>query len=31
MTNSNSVSAFDENGSRIGIMFETATPFDTQD
>ena len=28
-TNSNSVAAFDENGSQIGIVFETATPFDT--
>jgi Fic family protein len=26
---SNSVAAFDENGSQIGIVFETATPFDT--
>lgn len=28
-TNSNSVAAFDENGTQIGILFETATPFDT--
>jgi Fic family protein len=28
-TSSNSVAAFDENGSQIGIVFETATPFDT--
>jgi Fic family protein len=28
-TNSNSVAAFDENGIQIGIVFETATPFDT--
>jgi len=28
-TNSNSVAAFDENGTQIGIIFETATPFDT--
>jgi len=28
-TNSNSVSAFDEQGKQIGIVFETATPFDT--
>lgn len=28
-TNSNSVAAFDENGIPIGIVFETATPFDT--
>jgi Fic family protein len=27
--NSNSVAAFDENGKQIGIVFETATPFDT--
>lgn len=26
---SNSVSAFDENGKEIGVIFETATPFDT--
>ena len=26
---SNSVAAFDENGQQIGIVFETATPFDT--
>jgi len=26
---SNSVVAFDENGKQIGIVFETATPFDT--
>ena len=28
-TNSNSVAAFDENGIQIGIVFETAAPFDT--
>jgi len=28
-TNANSVAAFDENGEQIGIVFETATPFDT--
>lgn len=28
-TLSNSVSAFDENGKEIGVIFETATPFDT--
>ena len=28
-TNSNSVVAFDENGTQIGIVFETASPFDT--
>ena len=28
-TNSNSVAAFDEEGQQIGIVFETATPFDT--
>ena len=28
-TNSNSVAAFDENGIEIGIVFETASPFDT--
>jgi Fic family protein len=28
-THSNSVMAFDENGTQIGIVFETATPFDT--
>jgi Fic family protein len=28
-TNSNSVAAFDENGAQIGIVFQTATPFDT--
>ncbi|GAB2876327.1 Fic family protein [Uliginosibacterium flavum] len=28
-TNSNSVAAFDENGSQIGIVFQTASPFDT--
>ncbi|MDR3300710.1 MAG: Fic family protein [Candidatus Accumulibacter sp.] len=28
-TNANSVAAFDENGAQIGIVFETATPFDT--
>ncbi len=26
---SNSIAAFDENGVQIGIVFETATPFDT--
>ncbi len=26
---SNSVAAFDENGKQIGVVFETATPFDT--
>lgn len=26
---SNSVAAFDENGAQIGIVFQTATPFDT--
>jgi len=26
---SNSVAAFDENGVQVGIVFETATPFDT--
>ena len=26
---SNSVAAFDEDGKQIGIVFETATPFDT--
>jgi Fic family protein len=26
---SNSVAAFDQNGNEIGIVFETATPFDT--
>lgn len=26
---SNSVAAFDEEGKQIGIVFETATPFDT--
>ena len=25
----NSVAAFDQNGKQIGIVFETATPFDT--
>lgn len=25
----NSVAAFDESGRQIGIVFETATPFDT--
>lgn len=29
-TNSNSVAAFDENGEQIGIVFETASPFDTR-
>ncbi|TAM04933.1 MAG: Fic family protein [Paraburkholderia sp.] len=28
-TSSNSVAAFDENGVQIGIVFETAAPFDT--
>lgn len=28
-THSNSVAAFDEKGRQIGIVFETATPFDT--
>jgi Fic family protein len=28
-TSSNCVAAFDENGAQIGIVFETATPFDT--
>ncbi len=28
-TTSNSVVAFDENGAEIGVMFQTATPFDT--
>lgn len=28
-TSSNSVAAFDEDGKQIGIIFETATPFDT--
>lgn len=28
-TSSNSVAAFDENGAQLGIVFETATPFDT--
>lgn len=28
-THSNRVAAFDENGSQAGIVFETATPFDT--
>jgi Fic family protein len=28
-TSPNSVSAFDENGKEIGIVFNTATPFDT--
>jgi Fic family protein len=28
-TNSNSVAAFDENGTQIGIVFETASPFHT--
>lgn len=27
--NSNSVAAFDETGAQIGIVFQTATPFDT--
>ncbi len=29
-TNSNSVAAFEETGKQVGIIFETATPFDTQ-
>lgn len=28
-TGSNSIAAFDEDGRQIGIVFETATPFDT--
>lgn len=28
-TNSNSVAAFDESGAQIGIVFQTASPFDT--
>jgi Fic family protein len=28
-TSSNSVAAFGENGAQIGVVFETATPFDT--
>jgi Fic family protein len=28
-TNTNSVAAFDANGKQIGIVFETASPFDT--
>lgn len=28
-TTSNSVAAFDEGGQQVGIVFETATPFDT--
>ncbi len=28
-TNSNSVVAFDESGAQIGVVFQTATPFDT--
>lgn len=28
-TNPNSVAAFDENGAQAGIVFQTATPFDT--
>ncbi|MDP6969544.1 MAG: Fic family protein [Gammaproteobacteria bacterium] len=28
-TNSNNVAAFDENGNQIGIVFQTASPFDT--
>jgi Fic family protein len=28
-TNSNSVAAFDENGVHLGIVFQTASPFDT--
>ena len=28
-TTTNSVVAFDENGEQLGVVFETATPFDT--
>jgi len=28
-THSNSVAAFDENGAQLGIVFQTASPFDT--
>jgi Fic family protein len=28
-THSNSVAAFDESGAQIGVVFQTATPFDT--
>ncbi len=28
-TTSNSVAAFDENGQQLGVIFETASPFDT--
>ena len=28
-TNSNCVAAFDENGAQIGVVFQTASPFDT--
>ena len=28
-TSSNGVAAFDENGTQIGLVFETATPFNT--
>ncbi len=28
-TSSNSIAAFDENGVEVGIVFQTATPFDT--
>ena len=28
-THSNSVAAFDENGAQIGVVFQTASPFDT--
>ena len=28
-TNSNSVAAFDETGAQIGVVFQTASPFDT--
>jgi len=28
-TSTNSVVAFDENGTQLGVVFETATPFDT--
>lgn len=28
-TNSNSIAAYDESGAQIGILFQTASPFDT--
>ena len=28
-TNSNSIATFDENGTQIGIVFQTSSPFDT--